>query len=712
MSKPIVIGGNGYRWRGKKIRTIQKGGVTCLTMPRIDSIVMAPCAVVSGKTYKVSIAGYRTSGNGALLINFFGGRNYDGPHIPVNITGTQPKLYTVSVPAPKFPKNLQMCLRIWKPNDSSGNVNIINIQYGETADNHRMVKTPALPQVSSGRVVRRPKPRPKPKPEPKLKEKKKKKPPKAQKVKEDKTMKFKPYTPKSTERADLVLIKEASDVPKVSIITPTRDGFENIKACYESMNANTSYPNWEWIIGDSASSDDTISYLKELNDPRIKIVERGTNEGSFSSINNELTKYADGEYFLFLNDDTEPQPFWLFEMMSKIHRRLDVGIVGAKLLYSKDKIQHAGICFVPEGPANMGKSVLKLFPKKFASHDRYLQAVTGACLLIRKKDFEAVGGFDPVYYFCYEDVDLCLKIRSQLRKKVLYAANAKLIHKESVTQNKHRTSGEKQQEGIRVFKDRWMRQVNIDFSTLKNNINTDVLKTDVSFVTCVNNITQYRNYVIGSLFRNNSKRNYEIIPIMNFGNKYSAAEALNIGIKRAKGEIIVLCHQDVLFYQNWIDTLFKRIKEVESKSKKWGVLGTAGISKRDDTVGVVHNTKGKLQWQSSKKATTYPVQTVDEHCMIIRKSSSLLFDQTHFNGFHFYGPDLCLEALSRSMSNYGILCPLVHDSSSGSLISGKQEFMRLLNELAKKWRQRFPFIRTPTSVIRRRSVRTFVRFSQ
>jgi hypothetical protein len=156
--------------------------------------------------------------------------------------------------------------------------------------------------------------------------------------------------------------------------------------------------------------------------------------------------------------------------------------------------------------------------------------------------------------------------------------------------------------------------------------------------------------------------------------------------------------------------LFDRIKEVENRTKKWGVLGTAGISRRDDTVGVVHNMKGRLQWQSSKRSKVYPVQTVDEHCMIIRKSSGLRFDQVIFNGFHFYGPDLCLNAASKGFMNFGILCPLVHDSRSGSLISGKREFMRLLNALAKKWRPRFPHIRTPTSIVRKRSVRTFVRF--
>lgn len=711
MGSPTIIGGNGYRWRGKHIRTVQKYGVTCVTMPRKDSIIMAPCLITGSATYKVSVTGYRMSGNGALLVNFFGGPGFDGPHIPVNITGNKSNLYTVSVPAPKFPPNLSMYLRVWKPHDASGNVNITNIQYSESKVEHKMIRATKLPRIPSTNTVRRPKPKPRKetKPKPPIKEKVKNP---VYIVREDKVMKFRPYMSKSTVNAEKVLIKNETDVPKVSIITPTRDGVDNIKLCYKALNDNTSYPNWEWIVGDSMSKDNTIEYLKGLKDSRVKIIERGTDEGSFSSINNELTKYADGEYFLFLNDDTEPQQFWLYEMMSKIHKHNNVGIVGARLKYSNGNTQHAGIAFIPQGPANIGKAVLKSFPSGFEKCDRYYQAVTGACLLISKFDFDAMGGFDIAYHFCYEDVDLCLKMRKQLKKKVLYVANAIVIHKESVTQKKHKTAGKLQQEGIRVFKNRWMRSVKLDFPNFQKNINAGKVKIDVSFITCVNNLTQYRNYIIGSLFKNKSERCYECIPILNFGNPYSAAQALNIGIRKARGDIIVLCHQDVVFYEKWIDMLFDRIKEVETKTKKWGVLGTAGITKRDDTAGVVYSVKGKLQWQSSKKALTYPVQTVDEHCMIIKKSSGLMLDEKTFNGFHFYGPDLCLEALSRGMTNYGILCPLAHDSSSGSLISGKREFMRLLKALAQKWRPKFPLIRTPTSIIRKRSLRTFVKFKK
>ena len=106
------------------------------------------------------------------------------------------------------------------------------------------------------------------------------------------------------------------------------------------------------------------------------------------------------------------------------------------------------------------------------------------------------------------------------------------------------------------------------------------------------------------------------------------------------------------------------------------------------------------------------VQTLDEHCMIIRKKSGLKFDHRTFQGFHFYGADICLSAMAKGMKNYGILCPLVHHSASGSLRTGRDEFMRYLHALAGKWRSKFSIIRTPTSLIRKKSVRTFVKFNR
>jgi len=390
-----VIGGNGYRWRGRSIRSIQKDNVTCVTMPRPESMIMVPCTVIDSIQYRVTITASKTSGNGSLLVNFFGGKHYDGTPIAINITSVAMRDYTIAVPVPKFPRSLPMYLRVWKSDKSTGNTYVKGIRFEVIGGRPKIPRDSRPPVIMGKKKISEMPPRPKrikekkrrPRPRPKVT-----KPEPAMPPKENKVMKFKPYNKgKATTTAAKVLIRNPEDVPMVSIITPTRDGIELLKKCYAAINDNTSYPNWEWIIGDSDSKDGTAECVKSWNNPRVKLVERGTTEGSFSSINNELVGFSSGEYLMFLNDDTRPQPFWLYEMMSKIIRHPKIGIVGAKLMYGENKIQHAGIAFVPQGPANLGKSVLGSFPSEFASHDRFYQAVTGACFLMRTSDFHSVN---------------------------------------------------------------------------------------------------------------------------------------------------------------------------------------------------------------------------------------------------------------------------------------------------------------------------------
>lgn len=718
-----IIGGKGYRWAGRAIRVVQKDRAICATMPRRDSLIMASAVVSPGAKYKVVIMASRNTGNGALLVNFFGGKHCDGQPISVNITSNKMQEYEVVVTAPSGPPNIPIYLRVYKPNNATGNVFVKLITYrihdGEQKKQParkpkmRMPRVPApipMPRkikehVGPIRPKRTPKRKIKHRPKPKSEFPKRK-------VKVDSDMKFKPFKVIGPNAAQSVLIRNPEDVPKVSIIIPTRDGLELLKKCHEAITKNTCYPNWEVVIGDSESSDETAKYIKSIKDPRVKLVERGTTEGSFSSINNELVQHAAGEYLLFLNNDTQPQPFWLYNMMTRLRGDPKVGIVGAKLLYSPTKIQHVGIAMTPQGPGNIGKSMLSSFPKRFARHHRTWQAVTAACLLISRKDFEDVGGFDEDYYFCYEDVDLCLRVKKQLKKLVLYTPRAAVIHSESVTQKKYKTGGLLQRKGIDKFKRVWMNgEAQIDLARYQKQAGYGLYDIDISFVTCVNNMTQYRNYVLASLFKNKTNKKYEVIPVLNFENQYTAAQALNKGLDLARGKLVVFCHQDVLFYERWIDILYDRIAIIEKRNPEWGVIGTAGISKRDDTIGVVFNMKGNFQWRATKKKLVWPVQTVDEHCMVIRKASRLRFDESNAT-WHMYGPDICLQANANSMRNFGIYNPLVHNSASGSLSCGKKEFMSSLYWLRDKWHKTYSFIRTPTSIIRKKSIRTFVRFAK
>lgn len=183
--------------------------------------------------------------------------------------------------------------------------------------------------------------------------------------------------------------------------------------------------------------------------------------------------------------------------------------------------------------------------------------------------------------------------------------------------------------------------------------------TMISFISCVSSWDKY-NSEAGSSIRALSFPtgfSYEQIPIENTGNLSSAAEALNQGIQRSTGTLLVLCHQDVVFPHNWVTRLLACIKEVEERIPDWGVIGLAGCTMNGSRSGHVFDPHGEFFYPPLPQK----VQTLDELCLIMRKESDLRFDE-RFDHFHLYGADLCLTAIAKGMSCFAIDCTLEHTS--------------------------------------------------
>jgi GT2 family glycosyltransferase len=217
---------------------------------------------------------------------------------------------------------------------------------------------------------------------------------------------------------------------KVSIIIPTRDGLAMLRRCLQAVEA-TDHPNFEIVIIDNGSVQDAT--LEFLAATRHKVV-RAPGPFNFSRLNNRAVTHADGDYLLFLNDDTEPcRPDWL-RALEEHAQRPEVGAVGAKLLYSNGHIQHAGIA--------VGIGGLAGHPYRFQANApegiRNVSAVTGACLMMRRETFEAMGGFDERLPVNSNDVDLCLRLRDS-GYLVVYTPHAVLYHHESQTRGARAT---------------------------------------------------------------------------------------------------------------------------------------------------------------------------------------------------------------------------------------------------------------------------------
>lgn len=226
--------------------------------------------------------------------------------------------------------------------------------------------------------------------------------------------------------------------PLVSIIIPNYENKEVLQRCLESIFSKNRYKNIEVIIVENNStSEEIFAYYKELqnNYNNVRVVTWEGKEFNYSAINNYGVRYASGEYLLLLNNDTEMITPDAIEEMLGICMREDVGVVGAKLLYPDNTVQHAGVVIGVGGTAgHLFSRILNQDPgymmRAILNYD--YSAVTGACLMTKKALFEQVGGLDERLKVAYNDVDYCLKVR-KANRLVVYNAHSKWYHYESVS---------------------------------------------------------------------------------------------------------------------------------------------------------------------------------------------------------------------------------------------------------------------------------------
>lgn len=249
--------------------------------------------------------------------------------------------------------------------------------------------------------------------------------------------------------------------PLVSIIIPNMNHKKLLKTCIDSLYEVNTYNNFEIIIVENNSTEDEIfEYYKELekNHSNIKVV-TWSGKFNYSAINNFGAKYTNGEFLLLLNNDTELiEPTSIYDMVGNCQRP-EVGIVGAKLLYSDNTVQHCGVIL------GSGGDIAHAFLGIPKDGDGYMcrarinsdySAVTAACLMIKKDVFEKVNGLDEDFEVAYNDIDLCLKVRD-LNLLVLEDVFSIWYHYESKSRGKENSieKSERFEKELAHFKDKW-----------------------------------------------------------------------------------------------------------------------------------------------------------------------------------------------------------------------------------------------------------------
>ena len=241
--------------------------------------------------------------------------------------------------------------------------------------------------------------------------------------------------------------------PAVSIVIPVYNKVELTAACLNGLLDHPCRADFEVIVVDDCSSDNTAAYLADCEG--LRVLRNADNAGFIDSCNRGA-EAARGEFLVFLNNDTTVTEGWLDALLMPFENDAKVGIVGAKLVYPDGRLQEAGgLIFSDASGWNYGRGDDPELPQyNFLSEADY---VSGACLAIRRQAFHELGGFDthyrPAYY---EDTDLCFKVRAG-GGKVIYQPRATIIHHEGATSGTDESSGAKRYQAVNrdKFRERW-----------------------------------------------------------------------------------------------------------------------------------------------------------------------------------------------------------------------------------------------------------------
>lgn len=226
------------------------------------------------------------------------------------------------------------------------------------------------------------------------------------------------------------------DEPKLAIVILTKNNFDILNQCIESIKTKTSYTNYKIYIGDTGSDDENLNKIKNLESDVIKVIT--LDHYNFGQNNNEIVNNFiddDTELILFSNNDIKLLNDAISRMVKVYFKHQKTcGTVGCRLHYGDNRIQHAGMIMWVDDQKRIQVSHKGLF--SYYSYDNYETVIgnTGAFLLISKELFKNIGGFNEKYIECFEDVELNLKCLVY-GKDNIFVGDGVCYHYESMTRN-------------------------------------------------------------------------------------------------------------------------------------------------------------------------------------------------------------------------------------------------------------------------------------
>lgn len=255
--------------------------------------------------------------------------------------------------------------------------------------------------------------------------------------------------------------------PLASIIILTKDKYDLLSRCVNSLLSRTEYPHFEILIVDNGTTDEkALSFLAEAPKRGYIRVIRDESPFNFSRLNNRTVGLAQGEVVVLLNNDTEViNDTWLREMVS-LAVQPQTGAVGALLLFPDGTVQHGGVVL---GINNWAGHAHKNYPGDSPGHAGRLalasefSAVTGACLAVRRTTYVAEGGLDEQLSVACNDVDFCLRLRERGYRNI-FTPFAQLYHHESASRGSDQDSANRarHEKELRLMRERWGQKLTVD----------------------------------------------------------------------------------------------------------------------------------------------------------------------------------------------------------------------------------------------------------
>jgi N-acetylglucosaminyl-diphospho-decaprenol L-rhamnosyltransferase len=222
-------------------------------------------------------------------------------------------------------------------------------------------------------------------------------------------------------------------MPRLSIIIVTYNSRQDLEACLRSLTEGATVLDREIVLVDNASTDGTAAYVRE-HWPGVRLIDAGGNLG-FARANNLGIRQTFGDLVLLLNPDTSVPPGAIDRLVAALERDRHAAVAGPRLIGADGQAELSfGRMISPAAEVRQKilvtgrRGVLRAVVERMTRRTRYVDWVSGACLLARRADLEAAGLFDERFFLYTEDVDLCASIRSRGRR-VLFVGDVEIVHR-------------------------------------------------------------------------------------------------------------------------------------------------------------------------------------------------------------------------------------------------------------------------------------------